>query len=289
MMATPSGVFLWGGETAPPPGGGFLLGDVWAYHRAAGWSRRAPVGGEKDGISYFDAPSGRIVVFVDTGANFSPASENWSYDPVTDRWEERAIGNRPDLFNPTGAYDSGSRRFIEFGGDGTTWAYDYAGNAWKEMKPAVHPDGRYFPAMQYDPVGDRIVLFGGSIDDVGTTETWTYDYDHDTWRNMHPASAPPLRLHGTMTWDPASRTMILFGGEEKQAVSPLGDTWAYDPGKNTWTELTPKPSPPARARQAMAYDEESKTIVMFGGGATPFTFKNDTWIYDPAKNTWTNG
>jgi N-acetylneuraminic acid mutarotase len=286
MFGTSYGVLLWGGETAPPRSGGVLLGDAWVYRRGTGWAAKATIGQRDAAAAYFDTAMGRLITFVDLQGRFEDASEDWTYDPSADAWQQMPVATRPDLFNPSGAYDAGSKRYILFTGDGHTWAYEFAKNTWKDMNPAVHPDGRYFPAMDYDPVVDRIVMFGGSIDDVGQTDTWTYDYDHNMWREMRPATFPTRRLHGTMVYEPASRKMILFGGEETQANNPLSDTWSYDLAANTWTQLTPKASPSARARQAMAFDAESNTIVMFGGGANPFRFTNDTWVYDPRENTW---
>ena len=55
---------------------------------------------------------------------------------------------------------------------------------------------------------------------------------------------------------------------------------------NTWTNLMPSVSPPARANQMMCYDSTDNVLVMFGGwdGA----YLGDTWIYSFQNNMWIN-
>ncbi|NIV12839.1 MAG: hypothetical protein GWN62_16630, partial [Aliifodinibius sp.] len=38
---------------------------------------------------------------------------------------------------------------------------------------------------------------------------------------------------------------------------------------------------------AMAYDSNADKIVLFGGSDVNGDEINDTWIYDPQTNTWT--
>ncbi len=47
-------------------------------------------------------------------------------------------------------------------------------------------------------------------------------------------------------------------------------------------------SPPALASAAMAYDEESDRVVLFGGSKGAFDYSNETWCLDYNSNTWTN-
>lgn len=45
----------------------------------------------------------------------------------------------------------------------------------------------------YDSESDRAIIFGGSIKnlEVGYNDTWSYDYNTNTWTNMSPATNPP--------------------------------------------------------------------------------------------------
>jgi N-acetylneuraminic acid mutarotase len=68
-----------------------------------------------------------------------------------------------------------------------------------------------------------------------------------------------------MVWDPLRERMIVFGGQDDTGAL-LGDTWAYDPVGNSWTNLHPANPPSARWGQAMVYDSVTQLVIMAGGG-----------------------
>ena len=75
----------------------------------------------------------------------------------------------------------------------------------------------------------------------------------------------------------------MFGGAD------LDDTWTYHARTNEWKEMKPTRAPSGRQYHAMAYDERADRVVLFGaagpqGVETPF---GDTWMYDLARNEWT--
>jgi len=203
------------------------------------------------------------------------------------------------------AYDVESDRVILFGGlidpeNGLfddTWAYDVGENAWTKMSPATSA-GQAGGAMAYDVQSDRMVLFTGEFfygirenpPAEPASETWTYDYNTDTWTNMEPTEAPH-GLNGTrMVYDAESDRMILFGGLDAESIPTgdfrfLNDTWAYDLDANTWTKMAPDSSPPGRNWFAMAYDPGSDRVILFGGGWPGQRF-DDLWAYDYNTDTW---
>ena len=67
--------------------------------------------------------------------------------------------------------------------------------------------------------------------------------------------------------------MILFGGRDLE--SEFGDTWAYDPVANAWTELHPGGTlPTPRYAHELVCDPSRGLLVMFGGG----DFGPEGWI-----------
>ena len=107
------------------------------------------------------------------------------------------------------AYDSESDRMILFSGDldsgpgwivsiNDTWAYDYNTNTWENMTDdQMRNNGRILGHMAYDSESDRIILFGGSdcrymANSTKPGETWSYDYNTNTWTNLTTADGPQL-------------------------------------------------------------------------------------------------
>jgi len=105
---------------------------------------------------------------------------------------------------------------------------------------------------------------------------------------------PPPRAYSQMVYDPASRSIVLFGGDRLDML--YGDTWVYDCATRRWTERRPELSPSPRAGHALLFLPKSKRIVLLGG----YGFASETgywgplykqlpvqgWTYDVAGNTW---
>ena len=163
-----------------------------------------------------------------------------------------------------------------------TGALSLGGPGWTDMAPDTAPSVGGLSKMAYDAESDRIILFGGQpfYTGPGSSQTWAYDYNSNTWTNMDPATKPSPRSDHAMAYDAESDRVIIFGGWDAGQKS---DTWAYDFNSNAWTNMNPAASPPKGSAQNMAYDAESDRIILFGGWT-----KNDTWTYDFNANTWTN-
>ena len=112
---------------------------------------------------------------------------------------------------------------------------------------------------------------------------------HNVWTTLSPSTAPSARYGHDMVRDSSSGRILLFGGiTGLNILDASNDTWAYDPGANTWTNLRPsEPLPPPRFAHVMEYDPFTKRVILFGGRRAS-TRLNDTWAYDPATNTWTD-
>jgi hypothetical protein len=138
--------------------------------------------------------------------------------------------------------------------------------------------------MVYDPLSDRVVLFGGQNGTKYYDSTWIYNYNINTWSNMTTGSPHPNnRREHAMAFDAESNYTILFGGRSSSS-SYKYDTWAYYYGGNNWQNMTTTVRPPPRSLMGMAYDALNDRTVMFGG----WTSNNvdETWGYDLNTNTW---
>jgi hypothetical protein len=115
--------------------------------------------------------------------------------------------------------------------------------------------------MAFDPVSNKIVLFGGFGTNGNLNDTWTFDGSN--WTEIVTAVAPPVRNGATMAFDRRINKLVMFGGFDVSQY--LQDTWLWDGATSTWTEAQ-MTSPPPRATGAMLFtDPLSGRAMMFGG------------------------
>jgi hypothetical protein len=299
--------YLFGGVDESIASGDYTLFDIWSFNSATRrWKKlfQDPDGSfynafQRDAIA-LDPRSKKVVLystFVNCNWNIPLcAVQTWIYDIRRNTFKNVTSGTEPPMrWGSRMVYDAESHRAILFGGsDGytaetlnDTWAYDFETNIWTLMGPAVSPPPHHFAAMAYHPAADRVVLFGGYDiwQDAVLNDTWAYDYNTNTWTELHPDVSPSPRLYHTMTWDALSNQLILFGGVSYPYRPVLDDTWALNLTENTWTPLTPKVSPSPRAWHVAAGTWQG--VLLFGGSRkhSPFT-NDDTWIYESQCNRW---
>lgn len=216
--------------------------ETWAYDPAADeWAvvGREQPGGLHGARAAYDAESDRIIVIAKETAKV------WAYDVDTDTWEERAsqtlgLGTYHGI-----AYDAESDRVVVFGGgassgSGTTLAYDYNTDTWTDLSSDTSPNDRVYQAMAYEPTTDRIIMFGGVQGgaETPTDETWAYDVDANTWTLLDPTTRPSPRGWAALAFNPADRTLVLFGGGPRREEA-TDETWVFNPEADDWTLASP--------------------------------------------------
>lgn len=146
------------------------------------------------------------------------------------------------------------------------------------------PSARFLPGMIYDPVNERVMMFGGGYGDDLYGDTWIFDYETKTWTELALSTSPMSRHSHVMVFDSTNEVIVLFGGYN--GTSPSSDTWVFNCASEIWTEVTPEMSPPDRMSQAMVYDSVNEKVLLFSGYGPDGPFVDDTWAYDYATNTW---
>jgi N-acetylneuraminic acid mutarotase len=142
--------------------------------------------------------------------------------------------------------------------------------------------------MIYDPVGKRIILFGGSFYSSSYTfygDTWSFDTAKNDWSKLATNGSPSARFNHAMVYDSDRKEIVLFGGFS--ASDRIGDTWIYNVATNTWTNVSPQTSPSRRSDPGAAYDAKAKKVVIFGGYGLGDKIQGDTWVFDVELKTWT--
>jgi N-acetylneuraminic acid mutarotase len=279
--------------------------DTWSYDPAANtWTKLAPSGGSppprQQYAMVYDPDTDKVILFG--GGRGQPLfNETWSYDPAKNTWTHlHPEGDvPPNCQGPAMVYDPVSKNIIRFGGmtftgdENETWAYDPAKNTWRNLHPSVSPPGqRILPSMVYDPVGRKMVMWGGLMGaaEAGAdfaADTWAYDPAANTWTKVASAG-PPWRWGQCMAYDPGRKQVVMFGGSSTGSYP--AEVWTYDPADAKWTQFnTTGIAPQGRWFSSWAYDPVSERLIMFGGerfdvGAdqsdVPTDF-GDTWSFKP--------
>jgi hypothetical protein len=171
---------------------------------------------------------------------------------------------------------------VLFGGaDAQVWTWN--GAQWNSL-PIVSTAGSSFPALGYDLLHNRCILFGTNTDNL-TRELQS----NGDWAILPipSQSSPSRRQSASIAYDSARARIILFGGTIGNGA--LDDCWEFNgEGTGSWQQ---RPSgPTGRTFGAMVYDPIRQRTVLQGGmipasQPTALSIFTDTWEYDGAS--WT--
>lgn len=196
-----------------------------------------------------------------------------------------------------------------------TWMWD--GSSWRlvdAISPAISTLGIM---MVYDPATNNIVLNGQSYDPNNgtwsvpkgsnyqvlqkemqlesvehsyhppsfstTSSTWTFN--GATWVDEHPVNSPPLIAHRLTTYDPATSTVVVFGGwtypisylTPSKKLELVYNTWLWN--GVSWTMAHPDTVPHIDTYfSAMAYDPLLHGVVLYD------TRSHQIWLW--SGNNW---
>jgi hypothetical protein len=279
--------------------------DVWALSlsETPTWIQLTPAGTPPSARYYhsaiYDPGRNRMVVFG--GGSWWDGSDHF----LNDVWA-LSLAETPawTVLTPTGTlpyargqhsviYDPVRDRMVVFGGDAVfaylndVWGLSLSGTpAWTQLLPpsGAPPSWRADQSAIYDPVRDRLVMFGGF-------EFPTYNQCADVWAlslagtpawtQLVPSNKwPSARKEHTAIYDPLRDRMVVFGGQDASPAR-LNDVWALSLAETparTWTQLTPTGTPPsARCGHSAIYDPLRDRMVVFGGQNASSTYLNDVW------------
>ncbi|HEV2317808.1 MAG TPA: kelch repeat-containing protein [Thermoplasmata archaeon] len=126
---------------------------------------------------------------------------------------------------------------------------------------------------------DGALVPGASLRPAPSTSAWT-----QLALTVHP---PGLEGAG-MTYDPAGKLVVLFGGVENSSGTwvTTNATWEYSGG--VWTKVHPRVAPSPRAGVYLAWDAFDRYLVLFGGTSSIQScchYLNDTWKF--SNGSWT--
>lgn len=154
------------------------------------------------------------------------------------------------------------------------------------------PPVRTHHAAIYDPVGYRMLVFGGRNSSGPLDDTWSLDLKTARWTAIPGDVKPPARYGHSAIYDPLRHRMVIFAGQKTGGF--FNDVWALDLNQNRWSELQPKAAagsvpavPKIRYGSTAIYDPQRDRMVTFAGFTDVGRF-NDTWAFDLKQEQWTD-
>lgn len=150
-----------------------------------------------------------------------------------------------------------------------------------------NPDPRIGARMIYDPIDQRLLMYGGADWQNGYTffdELWSYEPETNTWTLLETHNSPDPRFNTMLAYLPERHQLFLYGGMSQQ--DKTDGTYIFDIDTNTWTELHPSNEPSRRSDASIVYDPENDVIVLYSGYLQNDTHTQDTWIYSFTEENW---
>jgi cysteine-rich repeat protein len=261
-------LLLVGGDPMPSVvSGDAPLADTWIFDNGV-WSQVVTPPARSSAALAYDAVGHRAIM---QGGLVGPSpgttvNDTWELTPRG--WRKLALATNPGLLTYAGmAFDDVRGEYVLFGGlesgagdSNQTWTFD--GSAWTQQTTPPAIAARLGPSLAFDPVSQRVIMFGGTGSDPDT-----YAWDGSTWITV-ATSGPPPRVSGAMAGDPLHRQVVLFGGYQ------LGDTWIWD--GTQWTQGPP--GPPADKSVSLVWNPARQRLVLYGSpSATTWEWDGQAW------------
>jgi hypothetical protein len=204
-------------------------------------------------------------------------------------------------------YDSANDRMVIFGGENNTPTIlnDVQvlnlpeGGTASWTTPTVTgtpPTARQFSGAVYDPVNQRMLLFGGENGNTRNNQVWELTLPASgsfAWRQLSPSgTAPSARGRMATVYDSngGNPRLIVFGGYD--GTNNLSDVWQLTipgSGDGTWSQLSPSGTAPT-GRRSMGYVLDTvNNRMIISGGRNDSTFFSETYALNlGASPSWAN-
>jgi hypothetical protein len=147
---------------------------------------------------------------------------------------------------------------------------------WRRLAtPGPKPSAGEGQSAVYDPVGDRILVFGGLLGNQFHGDTWSLSLKGEPTWALVPVSGPGpgRRAFHAAALDEGRKRMLIFGGSYEES----DDVWALDLSNvPRWERVSTAGTPPSRRYASLAvFDSELDRLLVLGGD-----------FREPQMDTW---
>jgi len=167
-----------------------------------------------------------------------------------------------------------------------TWIYDYSNNVWTNPFFSIYPPNRNGPGMVYEPINNRVILFGGANQFFFLNDTWELDLNHYLWHEIDSTTSPPGSADSEMFFDELNQEIVFFGGYT--AIGYSNETWIFDISSDEWIKQNHTIHPSSRYGHRIVYSSSKDSGILFAGHAfgSLDTINNDMWQYNCSIKHW---
>lgn len=163
--------------------------------------------------------------------------------------------------------------------------YEFDGKVWTELtKNAAtgSPPARDRAGICWDFSRNKLIVFGGQGATSRLNDTWEFDPVTKAWKDITPASGnPPARSWTSIAYDPASRSIVMFGGLNAAGVH-LNDTWRLV-GGSVWIKVNSTATPPTRRQHHLLTRQDAGDVLLVAGQNTslsaPSKWRTGVWRF----------
>ena len=244
-----------------------------------------------------DSRQDRLVVFsgADRGDSRSGGLTQLSLEDPQ-HWENLLADGGPPLQREfhSATYDPVRAQMVVFGGRGPdrvlgdTWMLSLNSMPqWqREDSVAVAPAPRFGHSAIYDPIGDRLIVFGGTIGGACYGDLWQLSLTGTpAWSPFSAGAGPSPRAFAATVYDSRRQRVVLIGGRAQDGTA-LGDMWFLPLASGAkWVRADSAGVPAGPRWGAVTTYDAGRDAVTLGFGVTNpcgYGYYNDTWLLHPA-------